>query len=495
MNDLSNHMDAVRQQPSELESVRSDAFASAMPLQATDAPGAEVFESSAASKKFDLIEGIAEFPAYPEAERFAPLKPGRSARLFRRYELPMLIASGFVPALAVWAAFDRPVFTGAFVETSLALLTAIMVSWYALRELRAHTSAGSLSYVLPVNFAVFTALTAIVALVRIPYSGSLLTAGAVGAVAGSFGAGLIARRIITPHLIIAGGRTNEIPIEGQYFVAPGAQQLDALIDSSWRDWAIVADLHYPHSEQYERLFAKAALLGIPVYHYRTVAEAASGQVKVTHLSENEFGSLIPHVPYMAFKRLIDIAAALVLIPLCLPFFAFLALLICLDSPGNPFFIQDRIGYRGERFRMVKFRTMRNRPEIASDIAQRDDAMTKDDDDRITRIGRFLRKTRLDELPQIFNVLRGEMSFIGPRPEACALSQWYQAELPFYSYRHIVRPGITGWAQVTQGHVTDVSDVLSKLRFDFYYIKNISLWLDLLVALKTFRVIVTGSGAK
>ena len=154
-----------------------------------------------------------------------------------------------------------------------------------------------------------------------------------------------------------------------------------------------------------------------------------------------------------------------------------------------------MGFRGQTFQMIKFRTMRQREILADEPARRDDAMTKSDDDRITGIGRFLRKTRIDELPQVFNVLRGEMSFIGPRPEAHALSQWYEAELPFYSYRHIVRPGITGWAQVNQGHVTDVSDVLGKLRFDFYYIKNFSLWLDVLVALKTLRVIVGGIGAK
>jgi len=145
--------------------------------------------------------------------------------------------------------------------------------------------------------------------------------------------------------------------------------------------------------------------------------------------------------------------------------------------------------------MIKFRTMRERCLSGDEDAMREDAMTRSDDDRVTRIGRFLRKTRIDELPQIFNVLRGEMSFIGPRPEAQSLSQWYEAELPFYAYRHIVRPGITGWAQVNQGHVTDVADVLNKLRYDFYYIKNISLWLDVLIALKTIRVMAGGIGAK
>ena len=122
-------------------------------------------------------------------------------------------------------------------------------------------------------------------------------------------------------------------------------------------------------------------------------------------------------------------------------------------------------------------------------------MTQDADNRITNIGRFLRKTRLDELPQIWNILGGDMSWIGPRPEAQELAEWYEGEIPFYSYRHIVRPGITGWAQVNQGHVTSIEDVEAKLRFDFYYVKNLSLWLDVLIALKTLRVVVSGIGAK
>ena len=118
-----------------------------------------------------------------------------------------------------------------------------------------------------------------------------------------------------------------------------------------------------------------------------------------------------------------------------------------------------------------------------------------DDERITRFGAFLRKYRIDELPQVINILRGEMSWIGPRPEALPLSQWYQEELPFYSYRHVVRPGITGWAQVNQGHVTSSDQVLEKLHYDFFYIKNLSIWLDLLIVLKTIRVVLLGTGAK
>jgi lipopolysaccharide/colanic/teichoic acid biosynthesis glycosyltransferase len=123
------------------------------------------------------------------------------------------------------------------------------------------------------------------------------------------------------------------------------------------------------------------------------------------------------------------------------------------------------------------------------------AMTGDDDDRITRVGAFLRRYRLDELPQIFNILKFEMSWIGPRPEAEVLSVWYTSELPFYRYRHVVKPGISGWAQVNQGHVADVEEVHRKLQYDFYYIKYFSPWLDLLILFRTIKTMMTGFGAK
>jgi len=139
--------------------------------------------------------------------------------------------------------------------------------------------------------------------------------------------------------------------------------------------------------------------------------------------------------------------------------------------------------------------MRPREAMLDQHAARQDAMTQSDDDRITRVGRFLRQTRLDELPQILNIVRGEMSWIGPRPEAVPLSQWYENEIPFYSYRHIIRPGISGWAQVQQGHVTDLDAVSQKLAYDFYYVKHFSAWLDMVITFRTIPTMIGGFGAR
>jgi len=257
---------------------------------------------------------------------------------------------------------------------------------------------------------------------------------------------------------------------------------------------IVADFRAELPPEWERLLARASLAGVPVYHYKQLTESLTGQVKIEHLSENSLGSLMPNRSYTPIKRLIDLAGSILLIALALPVMALIALLIWAEDRRSPFYIQTRTGFGGRPFRMYKFRSMTNRPE-ADGLAAREDAITQDDDHRITRIGRFIRRYRLDELPQLFNVLKGEMSLIGPRPEANALAEWYEENLPFYSYRNIVKPGLTGWAQVNQGHVATLEDIDIKLQYDFYYIKYFSFWLDVLIVMRTFHTILTGAGSK
>lgn len=256
---------------------------------------------------------------------------------------------------------------------------------------------------------------------------------------------------------------------------------------------LVADLRFDLPDEWERFLADQALNDVLVLHAKQVVESITGRVEIEHLSENNFGSLIPGIVYAKTKRVIDFIATILTAPLLILIVIPAAIAIRLDSPGPIFFRQERMGYRGQRFTIVKLRTMRPNGEQEAD--GRTAAITQDDDHRVTRVGRFLRHYRIDELPQAINVLRGEMSWIGPRPEAVPLSLWYEQELPFYRYRHIVRPGITGWAQVRQGHVAEVDEVLGKLHYDFYYIKNFSVWLDLLIVARTLRTILSGFGAK
>jgi len=193
--------------------------------------------------------------------------------------------------------------------------------------------------------------------------------------------------------------------------------------------------------------------------------------------------------YLRTKKLIDIIASLFVI---FPFLIICILIYVANitwSPGPLFFRQSRIGYRGKPFMLIKFRTMLSSEECARNL------LTADCDPRITKVGKFLRKTRIDELPQLLNVLRGEMSWVGPRPEATELSKHYQQVVPYYQSRHIILPGITGWAQVNQGHVTQIDDVHKKLDYDLFFIRNYSIWLEILIAIRTVKIVFSGYGAK
>ena len=255
--------------------------------------------------------------------------------------------------------------------------------------------------------------------------------------------------------------------------------------------AIVADFSADLPDEWEAFLADAALAGRIVYQVKQLWESLSGLTEIEQLSENSFGSLMPMRGYFHLKGLVDFVFAILILPIALPLMAVIAFAIRLDGPGTVLFRQKRVGHAGKHITVYKFRTMR--PVSVAD--ERRAAMTGDDDHRITRVGRVLRNLRLDELPQILNILKWQMSWIGPRPEAEVLSRWYTSEIPFYRYRHVVKPGITGWAQVNQGHVAEVQEVHRKLQYDFYYIKYFSPWLDILIVFRTIKTMLTGWGAR
>ena len=258
--------------------------------------------------------------------------------------------------------------------------------------------------------------------------------------------------------------------------------------------AIVADFGADLPAEWESFLADAALDGRIVYQVKQLHESLTGRVELEHISENSFGSLVPARGYFHLKELMDVLFALAVLPFYLVVTLFVAVAIRIEGPGGVFFRQQRIGHAGKPIEVIKFRTMKPLPVHEVDT-ERHSAITAVDDDRITRVGRWLRRTRIDELPQIWNVLKGEMSWIGPRPEAEILSVWYTGEIPFYRYRHVVKPGISGWAQVNQGHVAAVDDVHRKLQYDFYYIKYFSPWLDVLIVFRTIKTMFTGFGSR
>jgi exopolysaccharide biosynthesis polyprenyl glycosylphosphotransferase len=193
-------------------------------------------------------------------------------------------------------------------------------------------------------------------------------------------------------------------------------------------------------------------------------------------------------PYHYLKRLFDLVASVVALVICAPLFVLIALLIWLEDGRPILFSQERIGREGRPFTVFKFRTMRRRSR-----REDEDIYTRESDPRVTLVGRWLRKLRFDELPQLWNVCKGDLSLIGPRAEWTRCAERYEQTIPFYHFRHLVKPGITGWAQVNYPYGESDEDAVEKLKYDLYYIRHYSLKLDAMIVLKTVHTMLFGKG--
>jgi exopolysaccharide biosynthesis polyprenyl glycosylphosphotransferase len=275
----------------------------------------------------------------------------------------------------------------------------------------------------------------------------------------------------------------QIPLRGEI------DDLARVIDELRPDLVVLAPgLKSPHT--LGRLL-DAAQAGFRVVQLAEFYEHAFGRVPVADLPEDWFISVL-HLyqrPYLRFvKRTIDIVGASILIGLTLPLFPVLALLTR-QTGGSPIFKQVRLGEHGRLFTVFKFRTM------YADAEQSGEAVwSSAGDPRVTPAGAFMRRARLDELPQLWNILRGDMSLVGPRPERPEFRQVLSAEVPFWTRRHLVKPGLTGWAQVRQGYVNSSDGTSTKLSYDLWYVRHRSLTVDLAILLRTAFVIMRGEGA-
>ena len=371
-------------------------------------------------------------------------------------------------------------------------IAAVIIALWVRTSIETFPGVRSSSLNLPVAFVAHGIVVAGVALFRLPYDRLELVGGFLFHLLWLYIVYFVVQRRARMTIAIAPfGKIATLAtvdrVDWVMLLAPELRQVPPCD-------AIVADFGADLPPQWEAFLADAALDGRIVYQVKQLSESLTGRVEIEHISENSFGSLLPARGYFHLKELADLLTSLVLLPLLTPVLLVTALAIKLEDGGPVLFRQRRIGHSGHSFDVCKFRTMRVvDPAVMSDA--RLSAMTGDKDERITRVGAFLRRTRIDELAQLWNIVRGEMSWIGPRPEAEILSVWYTDEIPFYRYRHVVKPGISGWAQVNQGHVAGVADVDRKLQYDFYYIKYFSPWLDLLIVFRTIRTLFTGFGAR
>lgn len=420
----------------------------------------------------------------------------RNAQLHEKvlFSLPFQLPAGLLlvvclPAALAWGwqFWYHPTDARIVHNTMLAAAAAFMIATLALHHLHKYPGAQVVSYIVPTTSVIFLAAGAGLLMARAPYSRPvLLEAWGLSLVwfLADYFTSIRFRQL--RFAVVPFGRARDLEdshqMQVQQIYRPdlGTEHYDGIVTDLDSD-----DL----GPEWERFLARCTLAGTPVYHVKQIQESITGQVRIRHMAENEFGSLLPSPLYQFVKRTIDLGVVLFTLPATLPIMMLTALAIRLDSPGPALFMQARVGQGGREFCIYKFRSMRC-------DAERDGAqLAQTNDDRITRVGRFIRKTRLDEFPQFFNVLLGNMSLIGPRPEQRHFVNSFDHEIPFYSYRHVVKPGITGWAQVMQGYASDTEDTRIKLQYDLYYIKHFSLWLDMLIVFKTIRTVITGHGAK
>jgi lipopolysaccharide/colanic/teichoic acid biosynthesis glycosyltransferase len=357
------------------------------------------------------------------------------------------------------------------------------------RRMRLYPGTRRLAFILPSFALAWAGVACVLIFARIPYSTIQMAAGLISALTVALALNAWNRKSnINPFVVIPSSRVSSLLSELpnlRYTVCKNAQDIAAA------DMPIIADLHADLPQDWNQALAKATLRGVSIYHIKQIGESLTGRVQVNHLSENALGSLEPNTSYAFLKAVIERLLSAITLLLCLPILLLTVFAIRLESKGPAIFRQTRVGYRGKKFTIYKLRTM----VYDTGLRSHTDDITLENDGRITKFGKFLRASRIDEIPQLYNVVRGEMSLIGPRPETEKLSHWYEESIDFYAYRHVVLPGITGWAQVKQGHVASQQDVKLKLQYDFYYIKNYSLWLDVVIALKTIKVMALKIGAK
>jgi exopolysaccharide biosynthesis polyprenyl glycosylphosphotransferase len=320
--------------------------------------------------------------------------------------------------------------------------------------------------------------------------------------------GLVVAGFLDDDLQKIGTTVDGTPILGN------SSQLGEMITSHKIGMLVMAITHSNPTGLLNNL-VRVSLMGVQLIDMPSLYEFLAGKIPTNHISDVW---LLIHslnsskVYYRHFKRVTDLVLASLGLALTWPLWVLITAAVKLDSPGPVFFAQERLGKDGKPFRILKFRTMVNDAEkCGPQFACHNDC-------RITRVGSILRKTRLDELPQLYNILKGDMSFIGPRPErevfirefqqavpdlregrrtsdpnACQVLCGYKERIPYYSYRLLVKPGITGWAQVMHSYSANLEETKEKLQYDLYYIKNMSLLLDLAILLKTIRIVIFGSG--
>lgn len=286
--------------------------------------------------------------------------------------------------------------------------------------------------------------------------------------------------------------TDKDPVVDPKLIVGHINQLDEILHD-YRPQKLILSLTERRGNLPLKEIMHSKLRGVEVLDATTFYEQTMGCLMVENMQPSTF--IYTHrfrmTPFMrSYKRLFDVLMSVLGLVIVSPILPLIAIAVKIDSPGPIFYKQLRVGEREVEYFVYKFRTMAQDAEMNSGAV-----WAQKNDPRVTRLGKLLRKTRLDEIPQLYNVLKGDMSFIGPRPERMAFVERLKETIPFYSTRHFVKPGVTGWAQVCYPYGASDEDALEKLRYDLYYIKNYSILLDFRIILDTIRVVTSGFGGR
>ncbi len=422
---------------------------------------------------------------------FIPVEPARHTRLYERFLLNSV--TGHIAGLFITLFFAQLLAHGSIAiphdpnqQLSLIILATIyLINAILVKKIVRFPGGRGFSYNATITLALIATAMLMILAFRLGYSRSTLFIGFALLLYVQFANFVINRRYRKLKFAFLPGVqiVNKERAENIQF-----RELTSTELSDTRYDALIVDTDSEIDDDWLRYVAHHSAAGTTIISSKTLNEAISGKVDLNMLSIHDMDSLQPSAAYVITKRLIDITAVVLLSPFVFTVALIVAIIIRFESKGPVFFIQERVGQKNTPFRMYKFRSM---------IPEDDDTprFADMDEHRITGFGSFIRKFRLDELPQFLNVLKGDMSLIGPRPEQAGFVTQFEQEVPFYSYRHIVRPGITGWAQVSQGYAVCTESTWEKVEHDFFYIKNLSLWVDILIVMKTIKTVLTGFGAR
>jgi len=266
---------------------------------------------------------------------------------------------------------------------------------------------------------------------------------------------------------------------------------DGPIDLPERDLTLAVDLRAVLSERVAQYLSSCDVAGYTIRPFSRIYEEHTGRVPLVHVAEGwEISAPLLEVAYwLPGKRFFDVVLTLLTSVLWVPLALVVALYVKLADPGFSIFRQERVGLNSDSFTMFKFRTM------GLDAEKDGPQFAKEQDPRLIKGGSFLRRSRLDEIPQLWNVLKGDMTLVGPRAEQIVFVEQFRREIPFYDHRHMVRPGLTGWAQVNYGYADDQAETVEKLTYDLYYLKHMSPVMDLRIFSKSIWTVISGAGAR